>query len=278
MQNRLLLTILGILFLLPIATFGYGHYTVYSTVPADVYIDNEYNASISATQTLKLILYGPQTYVIGVRKIDTGETYKETVKVGKNLNEHREIHAFVNYLQFKSEVTVYSQLPADVYVDNEFKFSVDINQPMAINLSGPRSYVFEIRAKNSNLIFREEVSIDLNTNLKREIRAFSLPTDAPIQTQTQILTQTEVSAPVAQAKGTISREEMADEIQKATAKAKAEALAEEAGRRKRAEKRALTSKGIGHVVGVEANSGLPNSVKNMERIKLLLEALPALNK
>jgi len=275
MRKCFLSAILSLFFLFPAATFGYGHYTVYSTIPADVYVDNEYSATISATQTLKLILSGPKSYVIGVRSKDTGETYKESVNVGTNLNEHREIRAFSNLgsnLQpSKVEITVYSQIPADVYIDNVLKASVDSTQPMAISLAGPRSYIFEVRAKESNMIFREEVVIDANSNVKKEIRAFS-------ETQAQTTLPLETTAQAAVPQGEISREEMASAIQKATAKAKAEALSEEAGRRKRASQRAVTNKGIAHVVGVEANSGLSGSVKNMERIKLLMEALPSFNK
>ncbi|MBF0544284.1 MAG: hypothetical protein HQM08_07620 [Candidatus Riflebacteria bacterium] len=268
-------------FLFPLATFGYGHYTVYSGVPADVYIDNEYNASISATQSLKLILRGPQSYIIGVRNQETGETYKEQVNVGSNLNEHRTIRAFQNFQGSNNEVMVYSQIPAEVYIDNVFKASVDSTQPMAINLPGPRLYVFEIRAKESKLIFREEVNIDSNSATMQEIRAFSESqspmSSSQLNSSHQPLQFTTV-VPVPTPQGGISREEMASEIQKATTQAKAEALSEEAGRRKRAEQRALTSKGIAHVVGVEANPGLSNSVKNMERIQLLMQALPAFGK
>ncbi|MFZ2960907.1 MAG: hypothetical protein WA705_28850 [Candidatus Ozemobacteraceae bacterium] len=275
--------IFSLLFLFPSATFGYGHYTVYSTVPADVYVDNEYRATISATQTLKLILSGPQSYVIGVRAQGSGQTYKEAVNVGTNMNEHREIRAFSNYeaspQTSKAEITVYSQVPADVYIDNVLTATVNATQPMAINLSGPRSYLFEVRAHASNLAFREEVNVEPNSNVKKEIRAFpETQSQAGLTLEPSGPVTTPVVAPVPVAQGGISREEMASEIQKATAKAKAEALSEEAGRRKRAEQRALTNKGIAHVVGVEANSGLSGSVKNMERIKLLIEAVPSFKK
>ncbi len=288
MQKCFLFVVLGLLFLFPVAAFAYGHYTVYSPVPADVYVDNEYRATISATQTLKLILYGPQSYVIGVRNTRTGETYKEAVNVGDNLNEHREIHAFsksksspgaileTNPQVGKAEITVYSQTPADVYIDNVLKGSIDATQPMAIILPGPRSYVFEVRAKASKLIFREEISIDADSDVKKEIRAFS--ETSSLTAIPPAVTVSPTKDPVSVPQGGISREEMASEIAKATAKAKAEAASEEAGRRKRAEKRAVTSKGIAHIVGVEANQGLPSSVKNMERIKLLLEGIPAFSK
>ncbi|MBF0502916.1 MAG: hypothetical protein HQM09_22465 [Candidatus Riflebacteria bacterium] len=281
MRNCSLSCFLCLLFLFPAVTFGYGHYTVYSPVLADVYVDNEYRATISATQTLKLILSGPQSYVIGVQAKDTGQTYKESVNVGTNMNEHRDIRAFLNSesnpQQLNAEITVYSQIPADVYVDSILKASVNATQPMAINLSGPRSYVFEVRAKGSNMIYREEVSIADNSVVKKEIRAFS-----EVQSQTYLPAGTVVPVPapiqVAAPQGGISREEMNAEIHKATAQAKAEALSEEAGRRKRADQRALTNKGIAHVVGVEANPGLSGSVKNMERIKLLIEAIPSFKK
>jgi hypothetical protein len=340
--------LLSLLLLFPAASLAYGHYTVYSTVPADVYVDNEYRATISATQTLKLILSGPQSYVIGVRAKESGQTYKETVFVGTDMNEHRDIRAFTTFQAEKAEITVYSPvpaevyinnvlnasvdsahplavnlpgprsyvfevrardsnlihreelvidpraqlkrevrafpslqpekdemtvyspIPADVYVDNILNASVDSTHPLAINLPGPRSYVFEVRAKGSNLIHREEVNIDPNSDVKKEIRAFSDSSSQSVSTPGAAGT----AEPAAVPQGGITREEMAGEI----AKAKTEALAEEAARRKRAEKRELTSKGIAHVVGVEANQGLPGSVKNMERIKLLMEALPSFKK
>ena len=271
MHKCFLPIVLGLLFLFPAATFGYGHYTVYSTVPADVYLDNEYSATISATQSLKLILSGPQTYVIGVRAKGTEQTHKESVIVGANKNEHREIRAFSNVLVPNTEITVYSTVPAEVYIDYVFKGTVDSTHPFALILPGPRSYLFEIRAKDSNMIFREEVSIDPNSAVRREVRAFA-------EVPAPIIIASGTVAPVAVPQGGITREEMASEIKKATTQAKAEALAEEAGRRKRAGKRAVTNKGIAHVVGVEANSGLSSSVKNMERIKLLIEAFPALSK
>lgn len=271
MQKIILSSLLAFMFMFPVSAFAYGHYTVFSTVPADVYVDNEYSASISATQTLKLILSGPKSYVIGVRAQSDGQTYKESVSVGANLNEHREIRAFSGLQTTKTEITVYSQIPADVYIDNVLNASIDSTQPLVINLPGPRSYVFEVRAKGTNLIYREEIAIDANPGIKKEIRAFS---EEKYLTTLASATVVPVTAP----QGAISREEMANEIQKATANAKAEALAEEAARRSRADKRALTNKGIAHIVGVEASHGLPSSVKNMERIKLLLEALPSLKK
>lgn len=257
--------------LLPVTGFAYGHYTIYSGVPADVYIDNEYSSTILASQSVKLILSGPKTYVIGVRAQKTGKTYKESVTVGADLNERREIHAFSPLKQMKSEVTIYSKLPAGVYVDNIFNSNVDLNNPLALYLPGPQTYIFEIRALDSNLVYRESVAVAPKSGLAYEIRAFS--GDLPAATVVAEPSGTE-AAGVAQ--GTISREEMDIAIREATAKAKAEALAEEAARRDRAGKRIITNKGIAHVVGVEANKGIPSSVKNMERIKLLIEAIPAL--
>jgi hypothetical protein len=357
--------VLGILLLLPAASFGYGHYTVYSTVPADVYVDNQYRATIGATQTLKLILPGPQSYVIGVRSRETGEAYKEAVNVGTNQNEHRDIRAFSNIQPYgetptfsnlqtsTAEITVSSLVPANVYIDNVLKTSIEANQPVTIDLAGPRSYLFEVRSKGSNMLYREVVEIPANANIKKEIRAFSnsamdpqttngeitvyslipadiyidgirktsldvthpmvidlpgprtydfelrskesnmifreevvVPSNANIKKDirafSETLPPTSTTEAIAQGAetpaGGISREEMASAIQKATAQAKAEALAEEAARRKREDQRALSSKGIAHVVGVEANKNLPGSVKNMERIKLLLEVLPGLKK
>ncbi|OIP21199.1 hypothetical protein AUK22_11900 [bacterium CG2_30_54_10] len=343
--------VLCLLFLFPAAVFAYGHYSVYSTVPAEVYVDNEYRATISATQSLKLILSGPQSYVIGVRATATGQTYKETVNVGSNLNEHRDIRAFSEIDPTNNELTVTSPIPADVYIDNVFKAYIDSNRPMGIVLPGPGSYFVEVRAKNTAQTYKETVNVGSNFYERHDIRAFSqansknneLTVYSPIpanvfvdnvskgyvdsakplvvilpgpgsyivevRAQGSKLTQREeiimdsksevgqeirafsvaqapvvmpvdagAPAPAPVPQGGISREEMASAIQAATAKAKAEALAEEAGRRKRAEKRAVISKGIAHVVGVEANRGLPNSVKNMERIKLLMEALPSFGK
>lgn len=277
MRSLYLVILLCLLFLLPSTTFGYGHYTIYSPVPADVYVDNEYSATIMATQSLKLILSGPQTYVIGVRAHGTEETYKESVTVGTNLNEHRDIRAFSKILTSpplpKAEITVYSGIPAEVFIDNVLKTAIDSTHPMAIVLTGPHLYVFEVRGIRSNMIFREEVRVELNSNIKREIRAFS---EGMSQTtiEPKPVETTEVTQQATVPQGGISREEMADSI----AKAKAEALSEEAGRRKRADKRAVTNKGIAHIVGVEANPGLSGSVKNMERIKLLMEALPSFGK
>lgn len=277
MRIRNLLYLLGFLFFFPAAIYAYGHYTVSSSVPADVYVDNEYRATISATQTLRLILPGPQSYVIGVRARDTGESHKESVTVGRDTNEHRDIRAFSeprvasDTQMSKTEVTVYSGVPADVYIDNSLEASIDSTQPMSITLPGPRLYVFEVRAKGSNLIFRDEINILPASNLKREIRAFDGTPSSGASAAVNV-------APVPVPQSGISREEMASEIKKATAQAKAEALSEEAARRKRDEKRKLSNKGIAHVVGVEANRKLPSSVKNMERIKLLIEALPSFKK
>lgn len=258
-------------FFSPSAGLAYGHYTVFSGVPADVYVDNEYSATISATQTLKLILSGPQTYVIGVRAKDNGRTYKESVTVGVNLNEHREIRAFSPTQQPRSEVTIYSQLPAQVFVDNVLNSTVDVDNPLTIYLIGSQTSVVEVRATSSKLIHREDVQVDPKSGLIYEIRAFS-------EYRPTVTAPAVTDVPVVAPQGTITREEMNAAISDASAKAKAEALAEEAGRRSRAEKRQLTNQGIAHVVGVEANQGLPSSVKNMERIKLLIEAIPALKK
>ncbi len=262
--------VLCLLLILPTQTFAYGHYNVSSSVPADVYIDNEYSATISATQTLKLILAGPKSYVIGVRAHSNGDTYKEAVNVGDDKNEHRNILAFPAVAEPESDITIYSNVPADVYVDNVHNKFIDSNHPLEINLPGPRTYTFEVRARASRMIYREDILINPAATVKKEIRAFEeVPVSSP---------DTEFVKTAEEPKGSISREEMADAIQDATAKAKAEALAEEAGRRERASKRAMTNKGIAHVVGVEANSGVSSSVKNMERIKLLLEAVPIFKK
>ncbi len=270
MQKYAMLFLVCFACLLSSTGFAYGHYTVFSGVPADIYIDNEYNATITATQSLKLILSGPKTYVIGIRAQETGRTYKESVTVGVGLNEHRDIRAFSPLQSAKPEVTVYSQIPAEVFVDNTFNSTVNATEPVTIYLSGPISNVIEVRAINSRLIYREEVKINSGTGSIHEIRAF------PEYNQ-QIVQQPQTETPVA-GNGTISREEMTEAINAASAKAKAEALAEEAARRNRADKRDLTNKGIAHVVGVEANKNLPGSVKNMERIKLLFEAIPAFKK
>ncbi len=271
MQKLFLFCLLCFACLMPTSAAAYGHYTVFSGVLADVYVDNEYSATISATQTLKLILSGPKSYVIGVRDQATGRTYKESVDVGTNLNEHREIHAFSVVPTSKAEVTIFSQLPAELFVDNVLNSALDYKNPLTIYLSGPKTYVFEIRATNSKLVYREDVVIEQSSGLKHEIRAFSeYPATVPLPVETEV--------PVVVAEGSVTREEMNAAINDATAKAKAEALSEEAGRRQRAEKRDVTNKGIAHVVGVEANGGLSSSVKNMERIKLLFEAIPSLKK
>lgn len=271
MHKFLMFCLVSLACCLPVSAFAYGHYTVFSGVTADVYVDNEYSATISPTQSLKLILSGPKTYVIGVREQATGKTYKESVTVGANLNERREIHAFSTLQSSKSGVTVYSQLPAEVYVDNILNATVDPTNPLTIYLPGPKMYVIEVRATGSKLIFRESIAIENSTDEKHEVRAF-------IEYPAVITLPAATDVPVVAAQGAISREEMEAAIQNASAKAKAEALAEEAARRKRAEKRIITNKGIAHVVAVEANGGLPSSVKNMERIKILMEAIPAFGK
>jgi len=270
MHKYAIFCLVCITLVLPATGFAYGHYTVYSGIPADVYVDNEYSATITATQSLKLILSGPKTYVIGVRDIKTGRTYKESVTVGVNLNEHRDIRAFSPLNFSKAEVTVFSQIPGEVFIDNIFNSNVNAEDPLTIYLSGPKSYVIEVRAMNSRLIHREEILIEPKSGLIYEMRAFT-------EYSPGISNQVDTETPVANT-GTISREEMTEAINSASAKAKSEALAEEAARRGRAEKRDITNKGIAHVVGVEANQGLPSSVKNMERIKLLFEAIPGLKK
>lgn len=270
MQKFALLCLVCLVCFFPASGFAYGHYTVYSGVPAEVYVDNEYSATITATQSLKLILSGPKTYVIGVRAQDTGKTYKESVTVGIGQNEHRDIRAF-SPLQFsKVEVTIFSQIPAKVFIDNVLNSDINATEPLTIYLSGPKSYVVEVRATNSRLIHREEITIDPKSGLIHEIRAFTEYFPAISQ-------QTQTESAVTE-QGTVSREEMTEAINAASAKAKAEALAEEAARRTRSEKREITTRGIAHVVGVEANQNLPGSVKNMERIKLLFEAIPAFKK
>lgn len=271
MKKFLLSCLVCLACLFPVTGFAYGHYTVHSGVLADVYVDNEYSATITASQTLKLILSGPKTYVIGVRAQETGKTYKEAVTVGVNQNERRDIYAFSPLELSKAEVTIYSHLPAEVYIDNILNAGVDVSNPLTIYLSGPQSYVIEVRATTSNLIYRESIAVDPKSGIKHEIRAFSEYPDAG---STTTATETPVVAP----QGAVSREEMAAAIRDATEKAKAEALAEEAARRERAGKRIITNKGIAHVIGVEANKGVPSSVKNMERIKLLIEAIPAFKK
>ena len=176
-----------------------------------------------------------------------------------------------------SHFNVTSIVPSSVYVNNTLKGAINSSEPFEFDISEPGTYVIEIRAKDTKLSHREEVDVRANSSETREIRAFSdFQTSAPVKVTAPAPVTT---APVTTSgKEYVSREEMMAAIQEATKKAKTEALSEEAARRKRAEKRALTNKGIGHVVGVEANKSLPWSVKNMERIKLLLEALPSFKK
>ena len=256
---------------------AYGHFTISSPVPADVFIDNDFSASISATQSLKLVLAGPRSYVIGVKAKDSGKTFQETINVGADQNEHREINAFSEPAA-KPGITVFSSIPAEVFLDNRLMTAVDQANPAKLLVPGAGSYVLEVRAKGSNLIHREAFRFDPSAGKPLEIRAFGAET--PGTTQASV-TETPASGTPAKISGNqdvITREEMNAAIQQATAKAKADALAEEAARRKRQQKRDLTNKGIAHVVGVEANRKLPSSVKNMERIKTLIELIPTFKK
>lgn len=171
----------------------------------------------------------------------------------------------------ESFFNVTSPVPATVYVNNTLKGPVNASTPVEFKISDPGTYVIEVRQNDAKLIHREEFEVRQNVSERRDIRAF-----ADIQTTPPVTTSPVPTPPPS--KDYVSREEMMAAIQEATKKARAETLAEEDARRKRAAKRALTNKGIGHVVGVEANRGLPSSVKNMERIKLLLEALPSFKK
>lgn len=171
----------------------------------------------------------------------------------------------------ESNFHVTSPIPSSVYVNNTLKGSVSGSTSLEFKLSEPGTYVIEVRQDGGKLVHREEFEIRQNVMEKRDIEAFA-------DTRTPPPASPVVASPSAPTRDYVSREEMMAAIQEATRKAKAEALAEEDARRKRAAKRELTNKGIGHVVGVEANKGVPRSVKNMERIKLLIEALPSFKK
>ncbi|MBF0501881.1 MAG: hypothetical protein HQM09_17215 [Candidatus Riflebacteria bacterium] len=178
-------------------------------------------------------------------------------------------------LQLSGETGLIVSSPVDgkVFVDNALIGSVDSAKPCSFTVSVPGSHVVEVRADGSRITHREEVTILPNASESREIKAFSDVTGSQ---------PSQPKSPEVSSQKYVTREEMMAAIeeatQKATQRAKSEALSEEAARRRRAQKRDITNKAIGHVVGVEANRSLPGSVKRMERIKLLIEALPSFKK
>jgi hypothetical protein len=166
-------------------------------------------------------------------------------------------------------ITVSSAIPGDVYLGGIKQGSVNPGDTFVLTVQDPGIQTVEVRGANSNLIHREEVSLDPAQNEQRVVQAFSgialsgsepiaaapPPTPAPIPTDA------------------ITREEMHAAVANAAQRAKSEALAEEAARRRRAQQRGATNSAIGHIVAVEGRR-LPSGVKNMERVKLLSELLP----
>jgi len=155
------------------------------------------------------------------------------------------------------QLTITSAMPAEVYVNDAMRSFLQADQPMDILLENPGDYVIELRPQNSPLIYREEITVEEGKSRKKVIQAFFPPAPAEAKVAPPSLRE----PPVTRA-----------ELQAVVQKAKSEALAEEAARRKRQQKREITNKALIHLIAVEGRR-MPGSVKNMERIKLLGDVL-----
>lgn len=134
------------------------------------------------------------------------------------------------------------------------------SDPFRLQLRGTESYT---QAPSSTLGRGEWIPPAVKSELQaaREVSPETPPVEA-----------TTAPEPV---KAGVTPEEMAAAIDAAVKKAKAETLAEEAARRRRAQKREMANKAITHVIAVETRR-LPAGVKGMERLKLLGDLLPGL--
>ena len=159
-------------------------------------------------------------------------------------------------------ITVNSGVPGEVYLDGIKHATINPGEFYDIYLTTPDSHVLEVRDAKSKLVHREEIAVDPARNEHRMVHAFS-EASPPVSTG-KVTPTTSPSG-----KDVVTREE----LHSAMKQAKSEALAEEAGRRKRAQKREMTNKAITHVIAVETRR-LPPGVKGMERIKLLGELIP----
>jgi hypothetical protein len=167
-------------------------------------------------------------------------------------------------------VTVTSSIPGELFLDGVSKGPIQPGETFVSDLKEPGPHLLEVRGTKTNLVHREEFSIDPSSGENRTVQAF-FASPSPGSPPPEVVPDPTVS------NGTITREEMNAAIDQASRKAKAEVLAEEAARRRRAQKREITTRAITHVVAVEGRR-LPSGVKAMERIKLLGELVPLFGK
>lgn len=166
-------------------------------------------------------------------------------------------------LNAEGRLTVYTKVDADLYVNEVKQASVNPVDPFILQLKEPGDYKIQLKAKEGDLVHQEDVTLVAGTGLEKTIRAFEDYKPAAEKPAAQ----------AAAAEPGITRAELKAEI----AKAKSEALAEEAARRKRQQERELGKKALIHVVGVETQR-VPSGVKNIERLKLLGDLIPSLTK
>ena len=163
----------------------------------------------------------------------------------------------------EGKLTIHSNLDADLYVNDVKQASVNTADPFILQIKEPGTYKIELRTPDQSQVHQEEVTLIPETGLEKTIRAFE--NVAPVEETAK--------EPDTSAEPGITRAELKSEV----AKAKAEALAEEAARRKRQADRELGKKAVIHVIGVETQR-MPSGVKNLERIKLLGELIPNIKK
>jgi hypothetical protein len=162
----------------------------------------------------------------------------------------------------QAEITIYSALKSDLYVNGVKQASINTQDPFILQLKEPGTYQLELKAEEKELTHEEQVTLIAETSISKTIRAF----ESVAETQDKQESEKKEEPAVTRA-----------ELKAEVAKAKAAALAEEEARRKREKERELGKKAVIHVIGVEAQK-MPSSVKNLERIKILGEVLPKLDK
>lgn len=168
-----------------------------------------------------------------------------------------------SFVYSEGKLTIHSKLDADLYVNEVKQASVNTADPFILEIKEPGTYRIELRTPDQNQVYHEEVTLIPETNLEKTIRAFE---NVPPEAEAAQKLDSSVEPGITRA-----------ELKAEVAKAKAEALAEEEARRKRQADRELGKKAVIHVIGVETQK-MPSGVKNLERIKLLGELIPKIDK
>jgi len=77
-------------------------------------------------------------------------------------------------------ITITSGKEAEVFINNESQGTISPSGSLEITLKKPSKYVIEIRAKNSPLLYREEINVTKIADIKKELKAFYQETPPPV--------------------------------------------------------------------------------------------------